>query len=152
MPLIEPRTANRLCPCGCGRQVQIHVGGLEGDDGTAIAFRAVLKADEAGRPQVWAQLGMAPWQAGDPRFCWVTLHTWGSDGQRHTRVADIEGSPFADWAIERPERRLSRAEVMARQGAMAWAIEASDVLYQEHPAIARYLVQAAGAPAANDGA
>jgi hypothetical protein len=95
-------------------------------------------------PHVWLLLGSGAWFKDDSRGCWVTLHTWIVDGKVTGKIEEPRESPFSDADVF-GERRLSRAEVLAQEGALDWSIGRRDDLVQTHEPTRNFLNRAIAA-------
>ena len=119
----------RNCQCGCAQVFPLFTGLLRYEADRAVAFRAAHLFH--GGPHLWLLLGSGPWSKDDSRGCWVTLHTWIDKGKVTARIEEPNKSPFSD-ADAFGERRLSRAAVLAQEGALDWSIGRRDDLVVLH--------------------
>jgi hypothetical protein len=127
------------CTCGCGNVFPLYSGLLSYGSGNEVAFRAAHLSHQDSGPHLWLLLGSGPWFQDDARGCWLTLHSWIASEGVVAKVEEPVRSPFtARHAFE--ERRLSREEVLAQDGALEWAIERREELLQLHPESSRFLL------------
>ena len=132
----------RTCRCGCAQVFPLFTGLLRYEADSTVAFRAAHLFHSG--PHLWLLLGSGAWLKNDSRGCWVTLHTWLADGNVIARIEEPQESPFSDADVF-GERRLSRAEVLAQEGALNWAIERRDDLVQLHEPTRNFLNRAVAA-------
>jgi len=135
--LVAVKASTIACRCGCGRTYPLYSGLLEYGSGSEVAFRAGHFWHPAQTHHLWLLLGSGPWFADDARGCWLILDSWIHDAELIARVEDPESSPFESEHIF-DERFLTRSEVLARAGALEWAIGRRDELIQLHTQTRRF--------------
>jgi hypothetical protein len=144
MPFSNLKSTEHACPCGCGSNIDIVEGRYEYQESCNVVFRSALFPCKSGEQHVWTQLGSGPWNEGDSRDCWITLHTWADSENLSTNLAEHSDSPFI-VLFETKERTLTREEVFAQPGGKEWAFEVNDALNTKHQAISGFLLGQAGA-------
>ncbi|HSY65959.1 MAG TPA: hypothetical protein VK829_15280 [Terriglobales bacterium] len=110
-----------------------------------VALRAAHLSHAAGTRHLWLLLGSGPWYQDDARGCWVVLDSWVLSGDLIARVQSYTDSPFRTEHIF-GERFLSRDEVLAKAGALDWAIERRDELISLHEQTKTFLLTDAETP------
>jgi hypothetical protein len=135
-------TELRTCACGCAQVFPFYTGLLRYQTDRTVAFRAAHLFHSG--PHLWLLLGSGPWFKDDLRGCWLNLHTWIAEGKVIGRIEEPEESPFLEGDVF-GERRLTRAEVLAQEGALDWAIARRDELVQLHEPTRNFLNRAVGA-------
>jgi len=138
MSVESVRAESLACDCGCGQVFPLYSGVLRYGAENLVAFRAAHLIHDSG-PHLWLLLGSGPWFDGDGGS-WVTLHSWLAESEIIARVEDPDHSPFTDQHVY-GEQRLTRDQVLSKQGGLEWAVERREDFIRGHPPSAAFLLQ-----------